>query len=160
MLLWPNAAGLSKRGITGAVRADDMCGSSCPSREGKPDPASQPGRVRSSGRDRGCNLTTTQKEGATKLLLAKVIMNVMASNNTERVLRVEPFMQPSSWWHFLPVKVTFASAKDIHLELGLEGLEVLYLGVIMDIEGKSINIGKGNTDVSIRFDMVKGVAKG
>jgi len=160
MLLCPNAAGLSKRGIAGAVRTYDMCGSSCPSQEGKPNPASQPRRVRSSGRDRGCNLTITQKEGASKLSLAKVIMNVIASNNAERVLGAEPFMQPSSWWHFLPVKVTFASTKDIHLELGLKGLEVLYLGVIMDIEGKSINIGKGNTDVSIRFDAVKGVTKG
>ena len=61
---------------------------------------------------------------------------------------------------FFSVEVTFTTAKDIHLELGLKGPEVLYLGVIMDIEGKSINIGKGNADVSIRFDMVKGVAKG
>ena len=87
-------------------------------------------------------------------------MNVIASNNAERVLGAEPFMQPSSWWHFLPVKVAFAATKDIYLELGLEGPEVLYLGVIMDIEGKSINIGKGNMDVSTRFDTVEGVAKG
>ena len=67
-------------------------------------------------------------------------MNVMASNNTERVLGAKPFMQPSSWWHFPPVEVAFATAKDIHLELGLKGLEVLYLGVVVDIKGKSIDI--------------------
>ena len=61
---------------------------------------------------------------------------------------------------FFSVELTFATTKDTHLELGLKGLEVLYLGVIMDIKGKSINIGKGNMDVSIRFDMAKGVAKG
>ncbi len=159
-MLCPDAAGLSKRGIAGVVCTYDTCGSSCLSQEGKPDPASQPRRVRSSGGDRGCNLTIAQKEGAAKLSLAKVIMNVIASNNAERVLGAEPFMQPSSWWHFLPVKVTFASTKDIHLELGLKGLEVLYLGVIVNIKQESINIGKGNPDVSIRFDTVKGVAKG
>ena len=159
-MLCPDAAGLSKRGIAGVVRTYDTCGSSCPSREGKPDPASQPRRVRSSGRDRGCNLTIAQKEGAAKLLLAKVIRDIMAGNNMERVLGMEPFMQPARWWHFFPVEVAFATSKDIHLELGLKGLEVLYLGVVMDIKGKSINIGKGNMDVSIRFDAVKGVTKG
>jgi len=53
-----------------------------------------------------------------------------------------------------------AATKDIHLELGLEGLEVLYLGVIVNIKWESINIGEGNPDVSIRFDVIKGIAKG
>jgi len=61
---------------------------------------------------------------------------------------------------FFSVEVTFATTKDVHLELGLEGQEVLYLGVIVNIKRESINIAKGDTDMSIRFGMVKGVAKG
>ena len=61
---------------------------------------------------------------------------------------------------FFSVKVAFTTAKDIQLELDLEGLEVLYLGVVVNIKRKSSNIAKGNVDMSIRFGMVKGVAKG
>ncbi len=61
---------------------------------------------------------------------------------------------------FFSVEVTFTTTKDVHLELGLEGPEVLYLGVIVNIKRESINIAKGDTDMSIRFDVVKGVAKG
>ena len=66
----------------------------------------------------------------------------------------------SGWWHFLPVEVTFTASKDVHLKLGLEGPEVLYLGVVVDLEGESSNIAEGNTDVSIRFGAVEGVTKG
>ena len=44
--------------------------------------------------------------------------------------------------------------------MGLEGPEVLYLGVVVDLERESSNIAKGNVDMSIRFGTVEGVAKG
>jgi len=40
------------------------------------------------------------------------------------------------------VEVAFATTKDIHLELGLEGPEVLYLGVVVNIKRKSSDIAK------------------
>ena len=60
---------------------------------------------------------------------------------------------------FFLVEVAFATAKDVNLELGLEGPEVLYLGVIVNIKRESIDITKDDMDMSIRFGAVKGVAK-
>jgi len=42
----------------------------------------------------------------------------------------------------------------------LEGLEVLHLGVIVDIGREASNVTKGKMDMPSGFDMVKGVAKG
>jgi len=44
--------------------------------------------------------------------------------------------------------------------LGLKGPEVLNFGVVVNVRWKSIDIGKCNTDVSIRFDTIEGIAKG
>jgi len=61
---------------------------------------------------------------------------------------------------FFPVEVAFTAAKYVNLELCLEGSEVLHLRVVMDIKGEARNVAKGNADMSIRFGMVEGVAKG
>jgi len=92
VLLCLDAAYLGKGRVTGVVGTNDACGSPCLSQEGKPDPASQPGRVGASSRDRGCNLSIAQEEGGTKLPLAKVIMDVVTSNSMEGVLGAEPFI--------------------------------------------------------------------
>jgi len=51
-----------------------------------PDPASKAQKIRAGRGDRGCDFSIAQKEGTSKLLLAKVIVNVMTSNNMERVI--------------------------------------------------------------------------
>ncbi len=61
---------------------------------------------------------------------------------------------------FFSVEVAFTTPKDIHLKLGLEGPEVLYLGVVVNVKRKSSNVAKGNVDMPIRFGTVEGVAKG
>ena len=95
-----DAVGLGKRGDAGAVSTDDACSDSCLAREGKPDTVTQSQRVRASRGDRGHDLSIAQEKSATILSLAKVIMDVMACDSMERVGRMEPFIQASSWWHF------------------------------------------------------------
>jgi len=126
LVLCPDTAGLDMGGVTWAISINNACSDSCPAREGKPDPASQSQRVGASRGDRGCDLSIAQEKGATILSLAKVIMDVMACDSMERVGRMEPFIQTSSWWHFL-VEVALVYSKDINLELGLESPKVLYL---------------------------------
>ena len=101
-----------------------------------------------------------QKEGAAKLFLTKIIVDVVTRDDSERVRRAEPFIESASWGHLLPVEITFAASKYIYLELCLEGSEVLHLGVIINIEGEASNVTKSKSDVPSGFDMVKGVTKG
>jgi len=102
----------------------------------------------------------SQKEGTTKLFLAKIAVDVVTHDNTERVGRVEPFIESASWGHLLPVEVAFTTSKYIYLELCLEGSEVLHLGVIVNIKGEASNVTKGKSDMPSGFDMVKGVTEG
>ena len=101
-----------------------------------------------------------QKKGAAKLFLAKIIMDVVTRDDSERVRRAEPFIESASWGHLLPVEVAFTASKYIYLELCLEGSEVLHLGVIVNIKGEARNVTKGKLDMPSGFDMVKGVTKG
>ncbi len=102
----------------------------------------------------------TQKEGAAKLFLTKIIVDVVARDDSERVRRSEPFIESTSWGHLFPVEIAFAASKYIDLELCLEGSEILHLGVVVNVEGETSNVTKGKADVSSGFDTVKGVTKG
>jgi len=95
-----DTVGLDKGGVSGVVGTNNACSDSCPAREGEPNPVSKSQRVGDSRGDRGCDLPIAQEKGATILSLAKVIMDVMACDSMERVGRMEPFIQTSSWWHF------------------------------------------------------------
>jgi len=126
-VLSPDAVGLDKGRVTWSVGTDYMCGSSCPSRESKPDPESEAQRIGASRGDRGHDLTIAQKEGATILSYVKVIMDVMARDCTEGAVSAEPFIKSSSQWHLFPVDVAFTTTKDINFKLGLESPKVLNL---------------------------------
>jgi len=102
----------------------------------------------------------SQKEGTTKLFLAKIIVDIVTRDNMERVGRAEPFIESASWGHLLPVEVAFTTSKYIYLELCLEGSEVLHLGVIVNIKGEASNVTKSKLDMPSGFDMVKGVTEG
>jgi len=126
---------LGKRRITGSVCADDTCSGSYPSRESKPDPASKAQKIHACSRDGRHNLSVTQKQGATILLAAKIIMGVVAQD-------------------------AFTATKNVHLKLGLESTKTMDLQVVVSIDREAGHIAKGKTDVARGFHMVKGATKG
>jgi len=79
------------------------------------------------GRDRSGNLTMSQKEGATILSLAKVIVGVVVRNCTDQVMGAEPFVEVTSWWHTFPFGMTFKATKDVNVKLSLESMEIMNL---------------------------------
>jgi len=54
-------------------------------------------------------------------------MGVVAQDSMEGVMRAEPFISATSWWHIFPIKVAFTTAKDTNIKLSLKGTEIEYL---------------------------------
>jgi len=52
------------------------------------------------------------------------------------------------WWHLLPIKVAFASSRDIDVELYLESTKNLDLRVIEGVDKKHSNVEKGKTNMA------------
>jgi len=42
-------------------------------------------------------------------------------------MRLEPFVESTSWWHLFPVDITFTMSIDVNLELGLESTKIVDL---------------------------------
>jgi len=76
------------------------------------------------------------------LASTKVIVSVVTTYHLERVVRLEPFIKPASWRHAFPVEITFTPTKYVHIELGLEGMEVMNLWVVVGVKGKASHIAE------------------
>jgi len=59
----------------------------------------------------------------------------------------------------IPVEVAFAAAKNVDIELSLEGLEVMNLGIVVGVHWKPSHIEEGKLDVAWRLSTVNGVTK-
>ena len=106
--------------LVGTVATDDADAAAGAALKTEPRPTAQTRWVDTRSSNVGGDGARTKEECATPLFQVMVVVDVMGSDGAQGKLGPKPFPERSRFWHLGPVKVGFASSKDVQVHLGDE----------------------------------------